>query len=92
MKRYANLYEKIYDIKNIELAHKNAKKGKHFYNEVRQIDENPQFYFQKIHKMLKYKTFRNSKYEIFIKTDSGKEREIYKLPYFPDRIIHHCIM
>jgi len=42
--------------------------------------------------MLKNKTFRNSEYEIFIKTDSGKERQIYKLPYFPDRIIHHCIM
>ena len=42
--------------------------------------------------MLKNKTFKNSQYYIFKIIDNGKEREIFKLPYFPDRIIHHCIM
>ena len=46
-----------------------------------------------IHDMLKNLTFKNSPYQVFLKkTESGKIREIYKLPYFPDRIIHHCIM
>ena len=92
MKRYGNLYSKIYDIENIRLAHKNAKKGKLHYAEVKMVEANPEKYFTKIHNMLKNKTFYNSKYEVFMKKDKGKEREIFKLPYFPDRIIHHCIM
>ncbi|RLG01149.1 reverse transcriptase [Thermococci archaeon] len=92
MKRYGNLYHKIYDIKNIRLAHKNAKKGKLHYSEVRMVEANPEKYFIMIHNMLKNKTFCNSEYEVFTKKDKGKERKIFKLPYFPDRIIHHCIM
>jgi hypothetical protein len=92
MKRYGNLYSKIYSIENIELAHKNAKKSKSHYSEVKKVEANPEKYFIKIHNMLKDKTFCNSEYEIFIRNDRGKEREIFKLPYFPDRIIHHCIM
>jgi len=42
--------------------------------------------------MLKNKTFENSKYHVFKKTFNKKEREIFKLPYFPDRIIQHCIL
>jgi len=93
MKRYGYLYEKIYDIENIKLAHKNARKGKTHYGEVKMVDKNPYKYFNKIHKMLKNKTYKNSKYEVILrKMDGGKIREIYKLPYFPDRIIHHAIM
>ncbi len=92
MKRYGNLYQQIYNIENIKLAHKNARKGKLHYSEVIKVDSNPSYYFNKIHNMLKNKTFKNSYYDIFIKKDNGKDREIYKLPYFPDRIIHHAIM
>ena len=92
MKRYGNLYQKIYDIENIKLAHKNARKGKLHYSEVKMVEANPEKYFMKIHNMLKDKTFRNSEYKIFTRTCNDKEREIFKLPYFPDRIIHHCIM
>ena len=92
MKRYNNLYPKIYDIENIRLAHKNAKKGKLHYSEVKMVEANQEKYFMKIHDMLKNKTFHNSEYEVFTKMCGNKEREIFKLPYFPDRIIHHCIM
>lgn len=79
-------------MENIKLAHINARKGKAHYQEVQMVNANEEYYLSKIQNMLKNKTFKNSKYEIFIKSDSGKYREIYKLPYFPDRIIHHCIM
>jgi len=92
MKRYGNLYPQIYDLDNIREAHKNAKNGKTHYREVKMVDKNPERYFKRIHYMLKNKTFHNSRYKIFNRFDSGKIREIYKLPYFPDRIIHHCIM
>jgi len=93
LKRYGNLYHKIYDIENIKLAHKNAKKGKSYYKEVIKIDKNSEKYFAVIQELLAAKTFKTSNYQIIKKiTDNGKEREIYKLPYFPDRIVHHCIM
>ena len=92
MKRYGNLYPQVYDLKNIREAHVNARKGKMHYKEVIEVDGNPEYYFESIHNMLKNKTFRNSEYTIFHKFDSGKDREIYRLPYYPDRIIHHCIM
>lgn len=92
MKRYGNLYTKIWDMDNIREAHKNAQRGKKHYREVQMINANPEEYLLRIQAMLRDKTFRNSEYEVFTKTDSGKEREIYKLPYFPDRIIHHCVM
>jgi hypothetical protein len=90
MKRYGNLYQQIYNIENIKLAHKNARKGKLHYSEVIKVDSNPSYYFNKIHNMLKNKTFKNSYYDIFIKKDNGKDREIYKLPYFPDRNHSSC--
>jgi len=92
MKRYGNLYPQVYDMDNIRTAHENARKGKSHYREVKQVDANPERYFKRIHYMLKNKAFHNSRYKVFNRFDSGKIREIYKLPYFPDRIIHHCIM
>ena len=92
MKRYGNLYPRMWDMENIKHAHINARKGKSHYQEVKMVNADEEYYLSQIQDMLKNKTFRNSEYEIFIKTDSGKERRIYKLPYFPDRIIHHCIM
>lgn len=68
------------------------KKVKTNYDEVIMVDSEPEYYFRRINRMLKNKTFRNSEYEVFTRKFEKKEREIFKLPYFPDRIIHHCIM
>lgn len=92
MKRYGNLFNSICDIENIKLAHKNARKKKTHYKEVKQVDSDVDYYCNQIRQMLIDKTFVNSPYEIFTKKDKGKTREIYKLPYFPDRIIHHAIV
>lgn len=92
MKRYGHLYNKVWDMDNIRKAHKNSRKGKAHYHEVQMVDSNPDFYFKQVQEMLKNKTYSTSEYTMFIKNDKGKKREIYKLPYFPDRIVHHCIM
>jgi len=92
MKRHGNLWEKITDIENIKLAHKNARKGKTKYKAVQEIDEDIDRYTNEIQQMLIAKTFTTSAYKMFIKKDRGKVREIHKLPYFPDRIIQHAIM
>lgn len=92
MKRYGNLFDKIASVENIQLAHKNASKGKKHYDEVKMVNSDIEYYSQEISKMLHEGRFENSKYKVFTKLDKGKEREIYKLSYYPDRIIHHAIM
>ena len=92
MKRYGNLYSQIYDMENLRLAHKNAQKGKGWYKEVRMVNSNPDYYLKMLQESLINKTYNTSEYETFIKNDSGKERLIYKLPYFPDRICQWAIL
>ena len=92
LKRYGYLYEKIYDYENLRRAHQNARRNKTWYKEVKMVDSNLDYYLGHIQELLKRKTYQTSEYEIFITNDTGKEREIYKLPYFPDRIVHWAII
>ena len=92
MKRYGNIYSKIYDIDNLILAHKNARKDKSFYKDVKMVDSNPRYYLMQIQDMLINKTYEVSKYSVSKINDKGKERELMKLPYFPDRIIQWAIL
>lgn len=77
---------------NLILAHQNAKKGKGWYKEVQMVDTNPEYYLKLLQETLMNKTYKTSEYQTFIKHDSGKDREIFKLPYFPDRICQWAIM
>lgn len=100
MKRYLHplynkndtIFEAICDMQNLELAHRHAKRGKGWYKEVKQIEENVPFYLSQLQTMLKEKTYHTSEYLTFAKVDSGKERVIYKLPYFPDRVCQWAVM
>lgn len=56
------------------------------------VDANLDYYLIQLQNMLIWKTYKTSEYEVFIKKDGDKEREIYKLPYFPDRICHWAII
>lgn len=91
MKRIKNLYEKIYSIENIELADKIARKGKLKQPGVIMHDKNKNENIQKLHEMLKKGTYKTSDYTTFTIFEP-KERLIFRLPYFPDRITHHAIM
>jgi len=92
LKRYGDIYDKIYDMNNLYEAHKNARKDKKFYKEVKMVDSDPEYYLGLIHDMLKNETYKVSEYSISIINDKGKERMLMKLPYFPDRIIQWAIM
>lgn len=91
MRRIGNLYKKIYSLDNLRLADEKARKGKRNSYGVRFHDRNREENLLKLHRELKNKTFKTSPYEIF-KIYEPKEREIYRLPYFPDRIMHHAVM
>lgn len=92
MKRYGNIYDKICDMDNLRLAHKNARKDKSHYKAVQMVDSNPDYYLKQIQDMLVNKTYSVSPYTYRKIMDKGKERELAKLPYFPDRIIQWAIM
>lgn len=92
MKRKNNLYEKIVHKQNILKAHNNAKRGKAHYSEVHKVSSNLTKYIDKLHISLLNKNHKTSKYDIVTRVERGKERVIYRLPYFPDRIVHHALL
>ncbi|KAF7276058.1 hypothetical protein GWI33_010963, partial [Rhynchophorus ferrugineus] len=91
MKRIGNLYEKIISIENLTIADAKAQKSKGKQYGVVLHNKNREANILKLHKMLQNKTYQTSQYDIF-KVYEPKEREVYRLPYFPDRIAHHAIM
>lgn len=91
MRRHGNLYSQITQYENIVRSHHQAKRGKSDYEEVKMVDRNPDPYLKAIQTMLEDHTFATSPYttkQIF----EPKQRLIYKLPYYPDRIVHHAVM
>jgi RNA-directed DNA polymerase len=90
MKRINNLYRKIYSIDNLNLADLRARKGKKQPG-ITEHDKNKEANLLKLHEMLKNKAYKTSEYTTFTIFEP-KERLIFRLPYFPDRITHHAIM
>lgn len=90
MKRLNGLYNKICTLENIELADKNARRGKHNYGIIkhdRHSREDNERLLETL-KTLSYTTSKYSKFKIF----EPKERVIFRLPYYPDRIAQWAIM
>jgi len=91
MKRIGNLYSKICSIENLMLADSIARKGKLKQPGVIAHDRNRQQNILTLHEMLINKTYVTSEYTTFTIFEP-KERLIFRLPYFPDRIVHHAVM
>lgn len=91
MKRLNNLYQQICSIENLHLADSIARKGKAKQYGVIAHEKNREANILNLHEMMINKTYQTSQYSTF-KIYEPKEREIFRLPYFPDRIIHHAVM
>lgn len=91
MKRIGNLYEKIISLENLQLADEKARRGKINSYGVRLHDKNREANIIALHEQLKNRAFVNSPYSTFTIYEP-KERLIFRLPYYPDRILHHAIM
>lgn len=91
MKRFGNLYERIISVENLRLADEKARRGKAHTYGVRLHDRRREANIQALHEALRTKTFKTSAYDVFTVYEP-KERVIYRLPYYPDRIVHHAIM
>jgi len=92
MKRYGNLFEIVCSMDNLRLAHMNARKGKSWYKEVKEVSNNEDKYLTELRNMLLNKTYHTSPYTVFLRREGRKEREIYKLPYYPDRICQWALI
>lgn len=91
MKRHGNLWNQVIDKDNIALAYRLAKKGKRKKSGVRSFAKNAESNLEQIRQLLVNKTFRTSPYTtktIF----EPKKREIFILPFYPDRIVQHAVM
>lgn len=91
MKRLNNLYPQITSIANLQLADSIARKGKARQYGVIAHDRHQDSNIQSLHDMLVNKTYSTSLYSTF-KVFEPKERDVFRLPYYPDRICHHAIM
>lgn len=91
MKRINNIFEKIISIENLMIADEKAQKSKSKTHGVVLHNKNKETNILKLHDLLKCKNYCTSEYDIF-KVFEPKERDVYRLPYFPDRITHHAIM
>jgi RNA-directed DNA polymerase len=91
MRRHRNLYQQICSVENLRMADAIAQQGKGKQHGVIRHNSNNEANIQKLHRMLVDKTFRPSKY-IISEITKPKKREIFKYPYFPDRIVDHAIM
>lgn len=91
MKRLNKIYEKIISIENLMLADQKAQKGKSKQYGVVLHNKNQEKNILKLHEMLKNKTYQTSEYKVF-KVFEPKERDVYQLPFYPDRICHHAVM
>lgn len=100
MKLYNNLWETIVSDENMMLAHQHAKKGKGWYEEVlvvnRDIQADPERpmgkMIPKLQRRMKNHTYHTSPYTMKQRKEGKKIRDLYKLPYYPDRIAQWAVI
>lgn len=91
MKRHGNLWQQIITDENIQLAADKARKGKSKFPAVIHFNEHEEARLAELKTLLTNKQYRVSPYTTRTIFDP-KERIIYILPFFPDRIVHHAVM
>ncbi|WP_264522161.1 RNA-directed DNA polymerase [Flavobacterium sp. N1994] len=91
MKRKNNLFNQITSFDNLRLADTRARKGKGSQYGVKVFDRNPEGNLLLLQELLINKGYQTSEYSTF-KVYEPKERLVFRLKYFPDRITHHAIM
>lgn len=93
MKRLGNKFKDICSIEKIDRAANKASKGKSTHRAVKWYKRRRYANNLALHLKLVNKQYSVSEYEIFNKvTESGKVREIHKLPFYPDRIVQHSVL
>ena len=100
MKAHGNLWETIVSDENMMLAHQHARKGKGWYAEVQIVNDDisadPERPMGKmiptLQKRMKNHTYHTSPYTMKKRKEGKKIRDLYKLPYYPDRIAQWAVI
>ena len=78
-------------MENIRQAYRSARKGKTHLGAVQHCDRHLDSVLAKIQELLLTHAFKTSPYKAMMIYEP-KKRQIFKLPFNPDRIVHHCLM
>lgn len=85
--------QQVFDMRNLEEADRQARKGKRDHKGVRLFDRSKGENLMNLHKMLVSETYHTSPgHECVRHCPCGKDRLLHKLPYYPDHIAHHALM
>lgn len=91
MKRIGNLYDYIISVDNLNAAERKARHAKGARSSLKAFDSDREGNIAKLHEVLAKCEYHTSQYSTFTIYEP-KERQICRLPYYPDRIVHHAIM
>jgi retron-type reverse transcriptase len=91
MKRHGNLFERIAAPENLRLAWLDARRGKSLQRAVQRFEANAEANLDWIRRLLLAGRFATAPYKTMW-ISVPKRREIHKLPFSPDRIVHHAII
>ena len=91
MKTYKHLWEKFVSKENLDLAAKKAVKSKKNKKSVKRFLAHREEYLEKLRDDLIRGKFKTSTYQTF-PIYEPKQRIIYKLPLYPDHIVHHALI
>lgn len=91
MKRHGNLFESIANEENLYQAYHKARRGRGWQDTIKDFEKDLEKNIEQILESLLNKTYTTSNYEIF-QIYEPKTRDIYKLPFNPDRIVQHALM
>ena len=90
-KKLKNIYHLVYAPENLALAQYNAQKAKKSRSEIQNFNANILENLDSLYWQLKNQTYRTGVYREKWIYDP-KERLIMIAPFYPDRIVHHCII
>lgn len=91
MKRNGKLFEQITSTENLSIAYQKARRGKSRKSAVKRFALNPEARIERIRASLVERSFHTSEYETKWVYEP-KPRQIFVLPFNPDRIVQHAIM
>lgn len=91
VKKIKNVYPLIYSTENLVKSQYTSQKGKKNRGEVKAFNDNLNDNLSILYSLLRDETFEPGIYRTK-KIYDPKERDIMIAPFFPDRVVHHCII
>lgn len=91
MKRFGNLWHKVISYENLYSAYLKARQGRGNLESVKRFEQDIEGNLKRLQQSLINKTFTTSNYNTRTIYEP-KQRIIYILPFYPDRILQHALM